>query len=161
MKIMPATEMLEEDLPALVETEYQKAKAEYEEDEKEYYRYNAERKKMVKGKMVEKQLRGDSIGELENLQRMLGKMKSNDREKAVSGFIQQLKVNKPKEQQELDLAISDIGTKIRRLPMEKQLDAAKTISDILDQQFQSIENGKKHLEQNHDKRNEDSGEQEQ
>lgn len=44
MKIMPATEMLEEDLPALVETEYQKAKAEYEEDEKEYYRYNAERK---------------------------------------------------------------------------------------------------------------------
>ena len=45
MKIMPATEMLEEDLPALVETEYQKAKAEYEEDEKEYYRYNAERKK--------------------------------------------------------------------------------------------------------------------
>lgn len=218
MKIMPATEMLEEDLPALVETEYQKAKAEYEEDEKEYYRYNAERKKMVKGKileniakevasnfeeigdisipqidalknlneeeirifvnavkkpgrqieigeddikMVEKQLRGDSIGELENLQRMLGKMKSNDREKAVSGFIQQLKVNKTKEQQELDLAISDIGTKIRRLPMEKQLDAAKTISDILDKQFQSIENGKKHLEQNHDKRNEDSGEQEQ
>ena len=216
MKIMPATEMLEEDLPALVETEYQKAKAEYEEDEKEYYRYNAERKKMVKGKileniakevasnfeeigdisipqidalknlneeeirifvnavkkpgrqieigedyikMVEKQLRGDSIGELENLQMMLGKMKSNDREKAVSGFIQQLKVNKPKEQQELDLAISDIGTKIRRLPMEKQLDAAKTISDILDQQFQSIENGKKHLEQNHDKRNDDEIEQ--
>ena len=110
-------------------------------------------------KMVEKQLRGDSIGELENLQRMLGKMKSNDREKAVSGFIQQLKVNKPKEQQELDLAISDIGTKIRRLPMEKQLDAAKTISDILDQQFQSIENGKKHLEQNHNKRNDDEMEQ--
>ena len=54
MKIMPATEMLEEDLPALVETEYQKDKAEYEEDEKEYYRYNAERKKMVKGKILEK-----------------------------------------------------------------------------------------------------------
>ena len=92
---------------------------------------------------------------------MLGKMKSNDREKAVSGFIQQLKVNKPKEQQELDFAISDIGAKIRRLPMEKQLDAAKAISDILDQQYQAIENGKKHPGQNHDKRNEDSGEQEQ
>lgn len=218
MKIMPATEMLEEDLPSLVETEYQKAKAGYEEEEKEYYRYDDERKKMVKGKileniakevasnfeeigdisipqidalknlneeeirtfvnavkkpghqieigkedvkMVERQLRGGSIGELENLQKMLGKMKSNDRERAVSGFIQQLKVNKTKEQQELDIAISDIGSKIRRLPMEKQLDAAKAISDILDQQYQSIENGKKHLEQNHDKRSDDAGEQEQ
>ena len=205
MKIMPATEMIEEDLPSLVETEYQKAKVEYEEDEKEYYKYDDERKKMVKGKileniakevasnfeeigdisipqidalknlnedeirvfvnavkkpghqieigkndikMVERQLRGGSIGELENLQKMLGKMKANDRERAVSGFIQQLKVNKSKEQQELDIAISDIGYKIRRLPMEKQLDAAKAISDILDQQYQSIENGKKHLEQN-------------
>ena len=205
MKIMPATEMIEEDLPSLVETEYQKAKVEYEDDEKEYYKYDDERKKMVKGKileniakevasnfeeigdisipqidalknlnedeikifinavkkpghqieigkndikMVERQLRGGSIGELENLQKMLGKMKANDRERAVSGFIQQLKVNKSKEQQELDIAISDIGYKIRRLPMEKQLDAAKAISDILDQQYQSIENGKKHLEQN-------------
>lgn len=218
MKIMPATEMLEVGLPDLVETEYQKAKGEYEKQEKDYHVYNEERKRMVKGKilenigkevasnfeeigdisipqiealknlnedeikifinavknpghqieigeddikMVEKQLRGGSIGELENLQMMLGKMKSNDRERAVSGFIQQLKVNKPKEQQELDLAISDIGTKIRRLPMEKQLYAAKAISDILDQQYQAIENGKKHPEQNHDKRSEDSGEQEQ
>lgn len=218
MKIIPATEMLEEDIPSLVENEYKKVKEVYDEEEKEYYEYNTERKKMVKGKileniakevarnfeeigdisipqidalknlseeeikifvnavkkpghqieigeddikMVEKQLRGGSIGELENLQMMLGKMKSNDRERAVSGFIQQLKVNKSKEQQELDLAISDIGAKIRRLPMEKQLDTAKAISDILDQQYQAIENGKKHPEQNHDKRSEDSGEQEQ
>lgn len=216
MKIIPATEMLEEDIPSLVENEYKKVKEVYDEEEKEYYEYNTERKKMVKGKileniakevarnfeeigdisipqidalknlseeeikifvnavkkpghqieigeddikMVEKQLRGGSIGELENLQMMLGKMKSNDRERAVSGFIQQLKVNKSKEQQELDLAISDIGAKIRRLPMEKQLDTAKAISDILDQQYQAIENGKKHPEQNHDKRSEDSGEQ--
>ena len=218
MKIMPATEMLEEDLPSLVETEYQKVKVEYEEDEKEYYKYNDERKKIVKEKileniakevarnfeeigdisipqidalknlnedeirvfvnavkkpghqieigkndikMVERQLRGGSIGELENLQKMLRKMKSNDRERAVSGFIQELKVNKSKEQQELDIAISDIGCKIRRLPMEKQLDTAKAISDILDERYQSIENGKKHPEQNHDKRSDDAGEQEQ
>lgn len=219
MKIIPATEMLEIDLPNLVEKEYQKAKVEYDEDEKIYYKYDSETKKMVKGKileniakevasnfeeigdisipqietlknlnedeikifvnavkkpghqiklgeddvkMVERQLRGGSIGELENLQNMPGKMKSNDRERAVSGFIQQLKVeNNSRDQKELDIAISDIGAKIRRLPMEKQLDAAKAISDILDQQYQAIENGKKHPEQNHDKRSEDSGEQEQ
>ena len=216
MKIIPATEMLEEDIPSLVENEYQKVKAVYDEEEKEYYKYNTERKKMVKGKileniakevarnfeeigdisipqidalknlseeeikifinavkkpghqieigkgnikMVERQLRGVSIGEFENLKMMLGKMKANDRERAVSGFIQQLKVNKTKEQQELDFEISDIGYKIRRLPIEKQLDAAKAISAILDQRYQSIEKGKKHPEQNHDKRSEDSGEQ--
>mgnify|MGYP004506782989 CR=1 FL=1 len=219
MKIIPATEMLEIDLPNLVEKEYQKAKVKYDEDEKKYYKYDGETKKMVKGKileniakevasnfeeigdisipqiealknlnedeikifvnavkkpghqiklgeddvkMVERQLRGGSIGELENLQNMLGKMKSNDRERAVSGFIQQLKVeNNSREQKELDIAILDIGYKIRRLPEDKQLDAARAISDILDEKYQSIESGKKHPEQNHDKRSEDSGEQEQ
>lgn len=53
MRIMPAVEMLEVDLPDLAEKEYYKEKTVYDKEGKEYYIYGIEQKKMVKQKILE------------------------------------------------------------------------------------------------------------
>lgn len=211
MRIIPATEMLEMNLPILAEKEYNKIKTSYDEQGKEYREYGEEEKKLVKGKILEniakdvaknfeeigdiavpqieslrnlndeelsifistvkkfcreekikkddieiikRQLKGDTVGEWKNLKRMLEKMKTRDREKVVKDFMQILKTNESKTQQqkELDSIISDISTGIRKLPTEKQINTAQAISNILKQQQQAIENEKRQHNQDFDKK---------
>ena len=206
MKVMQATDMLEVNLPDLVEKEYQKIKTIYDEKGKKYHKYDEEGKKLLKRKileniakevannfeeigdisvpqikslknlneeevnifvnavknhvskskiakddveMIRKQLKGDTVGEWKKLKRILERMKPNDREKAVNKFLQLLKINKSKteEQKELDYIIDDIEIGIRKLPSDKQIDSAKAIVNILEQKYQAIERGKKHQEQ--------------
>ena len=70
--------------------------------------------------MIRKQLKGDTVGEWKKLKRILERMKPNDREKAVNKFLQLLKINKSKteEQKELDYIIDDIEIGIRKLPSD-------------------------------------------
>lgn len=53
MRIMPAVDMLEANLPLLIEEEYQKIKVEYDEQGKEYHEYDKREKQMVKIKLLE------------------------------------------------------------------------------------------------------------
>lgn len=53
MRIMPATEMLEINLPFLAEEEYHKVKKTYEKSGKKYYEYDDEQQKLVKQKILE------------------------------------------------------------------------------------------------------------
>ena len=214
MKIMPATDMLECNLPVVVEKEYQKAKTIYEEKRIEYHEYDEERKKLVKRKileniakdvvnnfaeigdisipqieslknlndeeiniftneikasggkikiskddvdMVRKQLKGDNIGEWKKLKKILERMKQSERERAVGKFMQILKSNKNKtqSQKELDDTIDDIGTKIRKLPSDKQLETARAICNILEDQYKAIKTEKKSKNQNSNEKGED------
>ena len=209
MRIIPATEMLEINLPILTEKEYNKIKNSYDEPSRQYREYGEEQKKLVKEKILEniakevaknfedigdiavpqieelrklndeelslfistvkkscreeklkkddieiikRQLRGDTVEEWKNLKRILEKMKTRDREKVVRDFMQTLKANENKTQQqkELDSIISDISTGIRKLPVEKQIDTAKAISNILEQQQQAIQT--KEIKKNQDAR---------
>ena len=202
MKVMPATEMLEMNLPDMVEKEYQKVKTVYEEQGRSYHEYNNEGKKLVKKmileniakdvaknfeeigdisippieslkslnedeikifinaikrpghqikiensdiEMVRKQLKGDTVGEWKNLKRMLEKMKIRDRERVVKDFMHILKANEEKTQQqkELDFAISEISTNIKKLPIDKQIECANTIVNTLKQQQKIITKNKK------------------
>ena len=95
--------------------------------------------------MVRKQLKGDTIGEWKNLKRMLEKMKIRDRERVVKDFMHILKANEEKTQQqkELDSAISEISTNIKKLPIDKQIECANTIINTLKQQQKIITKNKK------------------
>lgn len=53
MRIMPATDMLEANLPFLTEKEYQKIKSDYDEQGKDYHIYGTKEKKLVKEKLLE------------------------------------------------------------------------------------------------------------
>ena len=53
MQIMPATDMLEANLPVLVEKEYQKLTIDYDEQGKEYRPYGKEQKEELKKKLLE------------------------------------------------------------------------------------------------------------
>lgn len=53
MAIMPATDMLEANLPDLIEKEYQKVKIDYDENEDEYRTYGKKQKKEVKKMLLE------------------------------------------------------------------------------------------------------------
>ena len=53
IRIMPATDMLEANLPFLTEKEYQKIKSDYDEQGKEYHIYGTKEKKLVKEKLLE------------------------------------------------------------------------------------------------------------
>lgn len=205
MRIMPAIDMLEANLPFLVEKEYQKVKTEFDEQGKEYHEYDKQEKHMVKIKLLEniakkvakdfqeigdinvpqteqlknlskeelnifidtvkkscheeqlseddidsiqRQLKGDTVDEWKNLNRMLKKMKPNEREKVVKDFMNLLKSNENKThaQKKLDESIVNIGIQIKKLPQEKQLDTAKVILDTLEQQQQAISMFENHKE---------------
>ena len=203
MQIMPATDMLEANLPFLAEKEYNKIKSIYDEEGKDYHVYETKEKKLVKEKILEniarkvaknfeemgdisvpqieqlrnlneeevqvfidtvktfchteqlneedvdrikRQLKGDTVEEWENLKRMLEKMKPKNREIAVRNFLQVLKSNEEKteEQKELDKIISEIGIYIKKLPNEKKINTARAIHDVLEQQQEAINMWKKH-----------------
>lgn len=202
VQVMPTIEMLDADLPNLAEKEYYKNKSLFDDDNKKYYAYNNNMKKLVKAKLIEniakdvaknfddigdisvpqsealkslnkeeldvfistvkkycreeeikdddieiikRQLKGDTVEELTNLTRMLEKMKPREREKMVRNFMQILKINegKTQEQKEVDNVILEIGENIRKLPVEKQLNTGKAIVNVLEQQQKKINEERK------------------
>lgn len=198
MRIMPAVDMLEQNLPGLIETEYQKAKTDYDEKGKQYHTYGKQEKQMVKQKILEniakkvaqdfkeigdinvpqieqlrnlspeelkvfihtvqtfcsdeqlteydidsiqKQLKGETTEELQDLNRMLEKMKSKDRETVIRDFINSLKAreNKTPIQKEIDTARSEADKLLSKLPDKEKLDALNIFSATL-QEYSKAKN---------------------
>lgn len=94
---------------------------------------------------IKKQVRGDTSAELEDVIRMLERMKSADRERYVLMFKEQIqeKDEKTKQDTELNEAIYTLQQQIKQLPKEDGIKTATMMSQILQEKQEAREMIKK------------------
>lgn len=94
-------------------------------------------------KRLSRQLNGETVAELHDLNRILEKMNSKDRDivvqNIISGIIDEsLLKGVPSSASDLDKILFSINTQIKSLPKEEQVPIAQTIKDTLNERQKSL-----------------------
>ena len=99
----------------------------------------------VEVERIKKQVRGDTSTEIDDVIRMLDKMKPADRERFVARFKEEMQENEEKTEQEreLDGAIDTLQQQIKKLPIEDGIQAATMMSQMLQERQEAREMIKK------------------
>lgn len=165
MKIIPAIDLLEADLPLLSEIEYQKLKEEYDGKNKKYRILGEQEKQVIKTKLIEniakkvakdfKEIGDINIPQTEQLKDLSEDesqifistvinscykehINEEDMVKLQQQLSGKLTESEPTPSQELENILAEINSCINSLPEDKRLSSAKIILNILQRKKESL-----------------------